>query len=101
MTYLELVPAGRQKSFYGKARVWYTHEGLPVLRSYNTDVCMISRDRRLVRLWGGYSATTMKHVSSFVLAFAHSFAERPTHGVGKAEWCEMPVAASVWEVTRI
>lgn len=56
----------RVKSFYGKAKVIETDNGEKVLQSYNTFVCRITAAGRFVRMWGGYSATTMRHVNSFL-----------------------------------
>jgi len=42
--------------------------GVPILVSYWTEVAKIV-DGRLVRLWGGWSATTSKHVSRFCRMF--------------------------------
>ena len=56
----------RAKSFYGKAKVIETDNGEKVLQSYNTFVCRITAAGRFVRMWGGYSATTMRHVNSFL-----------------------------------
>lgn len=54
-----------------------------VLVSYDTPVCEI-RDGEFVRLWGGWSATTMRHVNEF----------REWHGmpgITKAEWKKLEV----------
>ena len=56
----------RAKSFYGKAKIIETDNGEKVLQSYNTFVCRITAAGRFVRMWGGYSATTMRHVNSFL-----------------------------------
>ena len=56
----------RAKSFYGKAKIIETENGEKVLQSYNTFVCRITAAGRFVRMWGGYSATTMRHVNSFL-----------------------------------
>lgn len=52
-----------RKSFYGKAKV--IEEGNRIfLQSYNTIVGYIS-EGKFHRTWNGYSATTVRHVSSF------------------------------------
>ena len=56
----------RAKSFYGKAKVIEKDNGEKVLQSYNTEVCKISSNGEFVRLWDGYSVTTMRHVNSFL-----------------------------------
>ena len=50
----------------GKA-TWYINEdGEKVLRSYYTDVMKISPERGIVKLWEGYSVTTMGHINKFL-----------------------------------
>ena len=75
----ELIPTDGRKSFYGKAIVIEKDHGEKVLQSYNTEVCKITSDGEFVRLWSGYSATTMRHVNSFLDLFNLS-------GGGKAWW---------------
>lgn len=67
------------KSFYGKAKVIEKDNGEKVLQSYNTEVCKISSNGEFVRMWEGYSATTMHHINSFLSFFDIS-------GGGKAWW---------------
>ena len=74
----------RAKSFYGKAKVIKTDNGEKVLQSYNTFVCRITAAGRFVRMWGGYSVTTMRHVNSFL-----SFYDM--NGGGKSWWDMQPV----------
>lgn len=61
----ELIPCTRQKSFYGKAKV-IEKNGSKLLQSYNTIVCGIDNNGHFSRYWAGESATTMKHVNSFL-----------------------------------
>lgn len=82
----ELSPvADSRKSYYGKASVveW---NGENILVSYETAVCKIDRAGRFVRLWEGYSATTMRHINSFNRLFG-------IRGGGKAWWDKQPVMA--------
>ena len=81
MKFYELTPMGndKAKSYYGKARVIETDNGETVLMSYDTEVCKITKSGEFVRLWDGYSATTMHHVNSFLLLFDIA-------GGGKAWW---------------
>lgn len=58
-----------RKSFYGKAKVIENDNGEKVLRSYNTEVCKITNGGEFVRLWSGYSYTTMRHINSFLRFF--------------------------------
>jgi hypothetical protein len=54
------------KSFYGKAKAIETETHI-FCQSYGTIVGYINRQtNRFVRTWGGYSATTMRHVNSFL-----------------------------------
>ncbi len=55
-----------------------------VLVSYKTAVARISKDGSFHRLWGGWSATTGRHINAF----------RQSHGMGKlskSEWEKMEV----------
>lgn len=63
-----------QKSFYGKARVYVAEDGRDnyyTLRSYETAVVSVyvgpDDIPYIKRLWGGYSATTMRHVNEFLM----------------------------------
>lgn len=67
------LPSIRQKSFYGKAKVIESNNGYWLL-SYNTIVCYVGmRENRynrkvpdtVIKLWDGYSATTMNHINDF------------------------------------
>ena len=62
----ELIPTDGRKSFYGKAVVFEKDNGEKVLQSYNTEVCKITSGGEFVRLWSGYSVTTMRHINSFL-----------------------------------
>ena len=76
---LPVCGSDRAKSFYGKAKVIETENGEKVLQSYNTEVCKISCNGEFVRMWEGYSTTTMRHVNSFLSFFGIS-------GGSKAWW---------------
>lgn len=84
---LPVCGSDRAKSFYGKAKIIETENGEKVLQSYNTFVCRITAAGRFVRMWGGYSATTMRHVNSFL-----SFYDM--NGGGKLWWNMQPVEKS-------
>lgn len=77
-----------EKSFYGKARIAHIESKSGriyyVLISYNTAVAMIDNAGRFVRLWNGYSATTMKHIGAFMDCFK-------LRNIGKHEWLELPL----------
>ncbi len=68
---MELSPVNiHQKSFYGKARLLRYHDGKTVsLQSYNTVVCQIKDNAFFIKLWGGYSATSLRHINSFLALF--------------------------------
>lgn len=87
MKHYELKPIA-QKSFYGKATVTENASGAALLRSYDTDVCGIVSGR-FVRYWGGYSATTMKHINAFRAAYG-------LNTITKKEWDALPVAPFEW-----
>lgn len=74
----ELVPTTSQKSFYGKAVVLCFSDGSQVLKSYETFVAKRLPNGDIVRLWGGWSATTGKHIRSFC-------------GMNKAEFTALPL----------
>jgi hypothetical protein len=80
MRIYELTPGGydRAKSFYGKAKVIET-DGETLLQSYDTIVCKIDKSGKFVRMWSGYSATTMRHINSFIEMFG-------IEGGGKKWW---------------
>lgn len=88
MKIYELSPMGyeRAKSFYGKAKVIEKDNGETVLQSYNTEVCKITSGGEFVRLWSGYSATTMRHVNSFLQLVGIA-------GGGKAWWDAQKIGA--------
>ena len=81
---LPVCSSDRAKSFYGKAKIIETENGEKVLQSYNTFVCRITAAGQFVRMWGGYSATTMRHVNSFLSFYDMS-------GGGKSWWNMQPV----------
>lgn len=73
MRIYELTPGGydRAKSFYGKAKV-IEKDGETLLQSYDTIVCKIDKSGEFVRMWEGYSATTMRHINAFIEMFGIS-----------------------------
>lgn len=73
-----------RKSFYGKARVLETEEGLTVLQSYGTSVCSIDAAGNFHRHWYGESSTTMRHVNEFIR-------QHGIPGGGVAWWRKLPV----------
>lgn len=79
----ELKPGNNQKSFYGKALIHETARGV-FLQSYETIVAMIDNQGNFRRLWAGYSATTLNHVSAFLRLYG-------LHGIGKKEWLNLPL----------
>jgi len=87
-----LKPMDSHKSFYGKAKVTETQDGqgnnFAILTSYETVVAVIddydNEDfREFYRTWGGYSATTMRHINSFRAIYGLS-------PINKATWMAMP-----------
>ena len=78
----EVIPHNGRKSFYGKAIVteW---DGRKTLTSYSTDVARIESDGRFIKLWGGYSVTTMNHINAFRIM-------NGLNALTKKEWLEIP-----------
>ena len=83
MKVFELIPTNNQKSFYSKAEVIEKDNGDIELKSYTTIVARI-RNGKFERLWNGYSATTMKHINSFIDYFG-------IDGGGKSWWTSLEV----------
>lgn len=77
------VMQGREKSFYGKAKVIEEDNGEKVLQSYKTRVCRITSSGEVVRMWSGYSVTTMRHINNFLILF--------NVDGGKSWWDGLPV----------
>ena len=82
----ELIPNDGRKSFYGKAKVIEKDNGETVLQSYDTEVCKITSGGEFVRLWSGYSVTTMRHINSFLQLVGIA-------GGGKAWWDAQKIGA--------
>lgn len=74
----ELRPTTSQKSFYGKAIILTFSDGSKVLKSYSTLVAKQLPNGQIVRLWGGWSATTGRHIAAFC-------------GLNKREFCALPL----------
>lgn len=83
----ELLPGqyDRVKSFYRKAVVIEKDNGETVLQSYDTEVCKIDSNGEFIRLWSGYSLTTMRHINAFLELFG-------IPGGGKKWWDSLEVA---------
>lgn len=73
----ELHPVDCRKSFYGKA-LEIIAGNITMLKSYDTVVAYIDENRKVHRTWGGWSATTGRHIYAFC-------------GKHKAEWDKLPV----------
>lgn len=61
----ELIPDDRRKSFYGKAIVTVDNNGNETLYSYGTAIIKRDTSGNLERLYGGWSATTGRHIKAF------------------------------------
>lgn len=79
---IENLNATSQKSYYGKALIKYADNGDIILQSYDTDVCKIENGK-FIKLWDGYSLTTMNHIKDFCIAFEIPYGN-------KKWWCELP-----------
>lgn len=82
----ELKPDDSHKSFYKKAFVEEWDNGDKRLFSYGTLVCIITSEGNFIRTWGGWSATTQRHVNAFLSLYGI------TEMHGKANWLKMRVA---------
>ena len=85
MKIYKLDPNGSSKSFYGKAKV-IEENGEKFLLSYDTIVCKIDKNDNFIKLWDGYSATTMRHINAFIEKFCIDGG-----GGGKKWWKALPV----------
>lgn len=65
MKIYELIPTNGRKSFYGKAIVEVDKDGNETLYSYGTAIIKRLNTGELVKLWGGWSATTGTHLAAF------------------------------------
>ena len=66
-----------RKSFYGKCKIINTEGGYSYLQSYDTIVAY-RKNGVVYRTWGGWSATTGRHLQVFGI-------------MGKKEWEKLPV----------
>lgn len=77
-----------RKSFYGKAKVEEIGT-VSILYSYDTPICVYDTKKgTFTRLWNGYSATTIRHVNSFLCLY-----DLP--GGGKKWWSSLEVDKEV------
>ncbi len=65
MKTVELLPNDSHKSFYGKAIIKIDENGVQTLYSYGTAIIKIDENGKLHRIWGGWSATTGRHIKAF------------------------------------
>ena len=65
MNIVELVPTSGRKYFWGKAHVLHSEDGSQTLLSYGTKILRINTNGSMERLWGGWTATTGRHIVSF------------------------------------
>lgn len=80
----EKLEATTQKSYYGKAKINILENGTKELISYKTKVAIITKGGRFIRLWEGYSLTTMNHINDF----------RRKYGLE-------PINASIWKKMEV
>lgn len=76
--YYELMPHDGRKSFYHKAVVSVNDDGSETLYSYNTPIITRTISGEFRRHWGGWSATTGRHIAAFC-------------GLNKKAFCSIPV----------
>ena len=78
--------AGRkQKSFYGKAIV-EIFDNNKILYSYGTRILTINSKGQVIKSWSGWSATTVKHINSFLYANGKKT-------FSKKEWESLPTGS--------
>ena len=77
MKVYELTPDNGRKSFYGKAKVYIDENGTETLYSYGTPILRRGKGGNLVKLWGGWSATTGRHIAAFCGMNKAAFAALP------------------------
>lgn len=62
----KLIPVDGRKSFNGRCKVIETQSKFYLL-SYTTIICYFDKNtRKFGKLWNDYSATTMRHINSFM-----------------------------------
>lgn len=85
----ELKPTCNQKSFYGKAVVIIKND-VVYLKSYDTFVCGYdTKNQTFEKLWNSYSATTMKHINSFIDFCADLVSKNHGYTNGGKTWWNM------------
>lgn len=62
----DLIPIDGRKSFYHKAQVTVGGDGTRYLWSYGTLICSMDVDGTIHKHWSGWTATTGRHIKSFV-----------------------------------
>ena len=72
-----------QKSYYKKAKIMVDDKNIKWLKSYNTIVAKIDGNK-LIKLWNGYSKTTLRHIKDFCKMYNIFF-----EGTKKA-WLNLP-----------
>ena len=80
----ELIPVDGRKSFYGKAVVEIDNAGNETLLSYGTEIIKRTPGGDLIKLWGGWSATTGRHIRAFCGLNKREFLALP-HEITPAE----------------
>jgi hypothetical protein len=90
MKIYELPCLDQRKSFYGKAHIIEHDDWTKELQSYETIVCKLMPDGDFYKTWDGYSATTMRHINSFLRFFGFC-----QYG-GKAFWDQLTMGESIY-----
>ena len=89
---IEIRPADGRKSFYGKAKMVQYDEYWAVI-SYGKEVALIRKTEEgmveVVRLWMGYTHTTMRHIRGAINMMGAS------HYLCKKEWESIAYKESV------
>lgn len=84
------IPAIGQKSFYGKAKFIPCSNGFVGCLSYDTIVCIYNPETgEFYKTWNDWSATTSKHIHSFMRYFGMS-------GFNKKDWLNLEYTFFDW-----
>lgn len=79
---VDLIPVNNQKSFHGRAKLIYSGNDI-YLMSYTTLIAVYNIiNDTITPLWIDYSATTIKHINSFLCLY-----DFPT--VNKKQWLSL------------
>lgn len=85
---LPAAPNDRARTFYGKAVVVEEENGGRLLLSYGVPVCRITSDGEFIRIWPGYSATTMRHLQTLQVEIGYNETRAAPERFSKIDFLE-------------